>query len=796
MTMKNLFVRCVTLIISALCSMQLSALERVPLSQVQLLDSPFLHAQNTNTNYLLALDTEKLLAPFRREAGLPFKETYGNWESSGLDGHIGGHYLSALSLMYASTGDAKVLEKLNYVIKELKKAQDANGDGYLSGIPKGEEAWREIAEGDIRADNFATNERWVPWYNIHKTYAGLRDAYVYAGNETAKTMLVKLSDWSLKLIEDHSEEQLQNMLRTEHGGMNEIFVDVAQITGDKKYLKLAEQFSHQAILNPLRAHKDELTGLHANTQIPKVIGFKRFGDATKNNDWQDAAEFFWNTVVNKRSVAIGGNSVKEHFHNRDDLSPMVEDIEGPETCNTYNMLRLSEMLFLTDPQTKYVDYYERALYNHILSSQHPDTGGFVYFTPMRPNHYRVYSQVHDGMWCCVGSGLESHSKYGEFIYARDLSSKKIPQVYVNLFIPSRLNWAEQGIVLEQKNLFPDVQSTRIRIDSDKRFALHIRYPGWVEKGKLVVKVNGKKVRVKHKPGSYIALERNWKTGDLIDVELPMQMHLEQMPGGENYYAALYGPIVLAAKTQPFANETLQYFADDSRMGHIAQGNMCPLENAPIFVTDKKDFLQKIKPVANRPLTFSVPVVEGEKEKKMELIPFFRLHDSRYMLYWPMTSRAELGALQEATAEQEKAQLALAARTIDQLTPGQQQPESDHFLKFEDSDMGIHLGRHWRHAKGWFSYVMNDKKHEAKALQVTFFSGDTGRKFSVLVNGKTIADVELKAREGDQFYQVEYPIPTSIVEAAKDGKLVVKFVAKKGSIAGGIYDLRLLRKPGE
>src|SRR5690554_6368797 len=221
MTMKNLFVRCVTLIISALCSMQLSALERVPLSQVQLLDSPFLHAQNTNTDYLLALDTEKLLAPFRREAGLPFKETYGNWESSGLDGHIGGHYLSALSLMYASTGDAKVLGKLNYVINELKKAQDANGNGYLSGIPDGDKAWREIAKGDIRADNFSTNERWVPWYNIHKIYAGLRDAYLYAGNETAKAMLVKLSDWAVKLTENLTDEQLQNMLRTEHGGMNE-----------------------------------------------------------------------------------------------------------------------------------------------------------------------------------------------------------------------------------------------------------------------------------------------------------------------------------------------------------------------------------------------------------------------------------------------------------------------------------------------------------------------------------------------------------------------------------------------
>jgi DUF1680 family protein len=471
----------------SLCMASAHALELAPTRDVQLFDSPFLQAQNTNKDYLMALDTEKLLAPFRREAGLPFKETYGNWESTGLDGHMGGHYVTALALLYAATKDELVLQRLNYVIAELKKCQDNLGSGYIGGIPDSNKMWSEIARGDIRADNFSTNERWVPWYNLHKIYAGLRDAYLYAGNEDAKKMLVRLSDWTIDLTKQLSPEQMQTMLRTEHGGMNEVFVDVAEITGNQKYLKLAEAFSHQAILQPLEKQQDQLTGLHANTQIPKIIGFKKVADATHNESWNKAAEFFWQTVVDKRTVAIGGNSVKEHFHDSHDFTAMIEDVEGPETCNTYNMLKLTQLLFLSsrdnsatdmkkaknNPAMKYVDYYERALYNHILSSQHPQTGGLVYFTSMRPNHYRMYSQVHDGMWCCVGSGIENHSKYAEFIYARDLN-KKMPEVFVNLFIPSRMTWAEQGISLTQNTQFPDAETTELVMETSKRFRLQLR----------------------------------------------------------------------------------------------------------------------------------------------------------------------------------------------------------------------------------------------------------------------------------------------------------------------------------
>lgn len=788
---------CVLVFCTSWSCLSTTALELVPLRDVQLLDSPFLHAQNTNKDYLMALDVEKLLAPFRREAGLPFKETYGNWESTGLDGHMGGHYVTALALMYASTGDKDVLKRLNYVIDELKKCQDKIGSDYIGGIPDSNKMWSEIAKGDIRADNFSTNERWVPWYNLHKIYAGLRDAYLYAHNDDAKKMLVKLSDWTIALTKNLTAEQMQTMLRTEHGGMNEVFVDVAQITGDKKYLALAEAFSHQAILQPLEKSQDQLTGLHANTQIPKVIGFKRYADATSNSAWNKAAEFFWQTVIDKRTVAIGGNSVKEHFHNTADFSSMINEVEGPETCNTYNMLKLTELLYLSSgkqsaPQMKYVDYYERALYNHILGSQNPTTGGFVYFTPMRPNHYRVYSQVHDGMWCCVGSGLESHSKYAEFIYARDKKSKKNPDVFINLFIPSRMEWKEQGISLTQKTLFPDAETTTIAIEKPARFRLQLRYPGWVAAGKLELRVNGKKVDVQQQPGEYIAIERRWKKGDKVELKLPMHTGLEKMPDGSNYYAILHGPIVLAAKTQPFTNEQLNYFSDDSRMGHIAHGKMCPLEAAPFLLGNSNEFIQQLKPVAGKPLTFNASgLINGKNVQHLELIPFFRLHESRYTIYWPYTTAADLEKSRATAAADEHQRIELQANTIDQVAPGEQQPESDHFYKGEQSETGIYNGRHWRHTRAWFSYELNDKERAAKTLQITYAGIDAGRHFEIHLNNVLIASVNSEGNT-QEFFTVNYAIPENLIEKS-NGKYTLKFIAKAGSVAGGIYGVRLLRK---
>jgi uncharacterized protein len=775
------------------------AADLFPLQDVRLGASPFLDAQATDLNYLMAMEPDRLLAPFLREAGLtPKQPSYGNWESSGLDGHMGGHYLSALALMYASTGDAEVKRRLDYFVAELKRAQAANGDGYLGGIPGGRAAWRDVAAGKLHADNFSVNGKWVPWYNLHKIYAGLRDAYRYAGNEDAKAMLIALSDWALRLTSHLTDEQMQQMLRAEQGGMNEVLADVAQMTGERKYMDLALRFSHQALLQPLEKHEDKLTGLHANTQIPKVIGFKRIGELTGRKEMADAAAFFWETVVDHRTVAIGGNSVKEHFHDDKDFSPMIEEVEGPETCNTYNMLKLTEMLFETSKEgvmrASYADYYERALYNHILASERPGTGGFVYFTPMRPNHYRVYSQVDKAMWCCVGSGIESHAKYGEFIYAHEEKNGNAA-LFVNLFIPSTLNWREKNVRITQANNFPDQASTRITVDSvgdHAKFALKLRYPAWVAAGKLAMKVNGKSVKVDAKPGSYVSLDRTWKKGDRVDVSLPMTMHLEQMPDKSNYYAVLYGPVVLAAKTNPFPTEHLNFFADDSRMGHIASGQVCPLESAPTFVADSRDFTRRFKPVKGKTLTFTAPgVVQGGAGSSTEFIPFFRLHDSRYMIYWQQSTPAEYAQLKLEDAAKESERLALDAQTVDQVAPGEQQPESDHGFKGEGADAGINNGRHWRHASKWFSYQLNDPKREAKTLRLTFARADAGRKFDVVVDGQRIAEVELAAGEAQEFYTRDFALPSALVQGA-NGKLEVKFVAQEGSMAGGLYGLRLLR----
>jgi DUF1680 family protein len=763
------------------------AAELFSLADVRLKPGPFLDAQATDLHYMMAMDADRLLAPFLREAGLePRKPSYGNWESTGLDGHMGGHYLSALALMHASTGDADVLRRLNYVVAELKRAQSANGDGYLGGIPGGRQAWRDVAAGKLEADNFSVNGKWVPWYNLHKVYAGLRDAYQYAGNEDARAMLIALSDWALRLTSRLTPEQMEQMLRSEHGGMNEVFADVAQMTGDKKYLDLALRFSHQALLQPLAQGQDKLTGLHANTQIPKVIGFQRIAGMADRPDMREAAKFFWQTVVERRSVAIGGNSVKEHFHDTANFGSMIDEVEGPETCNTYNMLKLTGMLFQAEQKGSYGDYYERALYNHILSSQRPE-GGFVYFTPMRPNHYRVYSQVDKGMWCCVGSGIESHAKYGEFIYAHEGDA-----LFVNLFIASTLDWREKGVRITQATRFPDQNSTRLSVDAPARFTMKIRYPGWVAAGKLVVKVNGRPVKVDARPGGYASIARDWRKGDVVDVQLPMTTRLEQMPDKSNYYAVLHGPIVLAAKTRMPGDEMLNFLADESRMGHIAQGPVCPLGAAPMLVSDSTDFLRRFKPVKGKPLTFIAPgLVRGAAGPSTEFVPFFRLHESRYTMYWQHSTPANFERMRAETAANEAERLALDARTIDQVAPGEQQPESDHFFKGEGTEAGINNGRHWRHASKWFSYELNDPKGEAKVLRLTFAKADAGRRFDVEVDGVLAAEVALAGDVAQEFYHVDYPLAVSVPQP-NPRKLIIRFVAKPGSVAGGLYGVRLLR----
>ncbi|MBF4472955.1 glycoside hydrolase family 127 protein [Flavobacterium sp. HJJ] len=766
---------------------QSAKLESFPLSSVRLLDSPFKAAQQTDLKYILSLDADRLLAPYFKEAGLETKaKNYPNWENTGLDGHIGGHYVSALSEMYAATGNQQIKQRLDYMLNGFEKCQQKNGNGYIGGVPGSKALWEEITKGKIEAGSFSLNNKWVPWYNIHKVYAGLADAYTLTGSEKAKKMLIQLSDWCLNLTANLTDDQIQQMLRSEHGGMNEVFADVAAITGDKKYLVLAQKFSHKAILDPLLKNTDALNGIHANTQIPKVIGFMRVSEVNGDKQWADAADFFWNTVVNNRTISIGGNSVREHFNPTNDFSSMLESREGPETCNSYNMLKLSKHLFLANPSSKYIDYYERTTYNHILSSQHPE-GGFVYFTPIRPRHYRVYSEPQQSFWCCVGSGLENHGKYGELIYAHDKQN-----LYVNLFIPSTLNWKEKGITVTQNTKFPfeEQSSLTLTLKKTQQFAIKFRYPSWVEDGKMKITVNGKEISISKDANSYVSIEQKWKTGDEISIILPMHNKTEQLPDKSAWVSFLHGPIVLAAVTDTTDLKGLT--ADDSRMGHIASGPIYPIEDAPLLVSNNTDLAASLKTVADKPFTYSASdIIYQQKYKNLKLVPFFQIHNARYMLYWPYTTQEKLPKIQKAMKEREEIQMKLEALTIDAVTAGEQQPESDHNFKGEKTDTGMFKERHYRNGQGFFSYDLKNPLLEARKLRITYFGADKNKDFDVYVNDTLAVSIKMDGSEGNQFIDKTIELPSAIIEG-KQKILQIQFKAKPNSSITGIYEVRLLK----
>ncbi|PRX46851.1 glycoside hydrolase family 127 protein [Salegentibacter salegens] len=759
------------------------------LEDVKLSESMFKEAMHTDLDYILKLDPDKLLAPFLAEAGLePREKSYTNWENTGLDGHTAGHYLTALAQMYASANSEEARHAMEYAINELKRVQDANANGYIGGVPGGEEIWNEIANGNINAGNFSLNDRWVPLYNIHKTYAGLRDAYLIAGNELALEMLIDFTDWMLDTTAQLSDAQMQEILISEHGGLNEVFADVAQITGESKYLELAKRFSHRKLLDPLARNKDVLNGMHANTQIPKIIGFETIASLNGESDYHQASTFFWDNVVNQRTVAIGGNSVREHFHPTDDFSEMIASVQGPETCNTYNMLRLSEKLFLAEPDEKYIDYYETALYNHILSSQHPEEGGFVYFTPMRPGHYRVYSQPETSFWCCVGSGMENHGKYNQFIYAHTNDA-----LFVNLFISSELDWQEKNLKLVQNTGFPNSESTNLTIETEEpqTFKLRLRYPDWAIEGELEIFINNKLYKHDNKPGSYVEIDRVWENGDEIHVKFPMKLDFERLPDDSDFVALKYGPIILATK---LGDKDLEgQFADDSRGGHIAEGEKIALSDLPVFLAENdENWLEKIKRVNDQNLKFSAEeIIFPQKFKNLEFVPFYEIHEARYAIYLPIETPESYENIQKERAKSEKIERDLAELTIDQVAPGEQQPESDHFIKSEESNTGVNLGEHWRDASGWFSYELKDDKNQAQKIRLTYFGKDVNRKFRIFINGIEVGQEHFEEEKAENFYTKDYQLPKKITEK-NIKRLTIRIEAESGFSTAGVYDIKLMK----
>ena len=767
--MKQLFLFCAAFIALSATAALPTRVETFPISSVRLGDSQFLKNQQADIHYLLGLDADRLLAPYLKGAGLaPKAENYTNWENTGLDGHIGGHYLSALSYMYAATGNKEVEARMDYFLSELRRCQEASGDGYLSGVPNPKQIWGELARGDIRANSFGLNDRWVPLYNIHKIYAGLRDAYLIAGRKEAREMLVKLTDWMIQEVSQLSDEQIQQMLISEQGGLNETFADVYGITGDQKYLRLAHQFSDQRMLQPLLKGEDNLTGKHANTQIPKVIGYKRIADLEGLDDWDRAARFFWDVVIGQRSVSIGGNSLREHFNPTDDFSGLLASEQGPESCNTYNMLRLTKMLYQTSADKSYIDYYERALYNHILSIFNPVQGGFVYFTPMRSGHYRVYSQPQTSMWCCVGTGIENPARYGEMIYAHEGSD-----LLVNLFIPSTLTWNDLTVI--QENRFPQEPSTKLtlKLKKARQFDLKIRQPRWTEN--MTASVNGSPVSSKSE-GGYMVINRKWQDGDVISIEIPMHLTAETTPDKKAQYSFLYGPIVLAAKTGTDRQDGM--YADDSRGGHIANGPKIPLTQMPAIIGSANEILTHLAPVDGKPLNFKLSGLTIPSFEGMTLQPFYQLYECRYQIYFPLYTQQEWTARQQEMAAEEQARMALEAQTVDKVFCGEQQSESDHFFSGNGSWNGSDEGIHWRRTRSQFAYKV--KADGAKTLRLKGFAEREG--FVVTIADKPLGTLRFN-RQG---------IATAELPAGIGGTVTLAIAAEQGRQTPRISEIRLCK----
>ena len=764
-----------------------------PLGDVTLLDSPFKHASELNIQTLLKYDVNRLLAPYRKEAGLTAKATsYANW--SGLDGHVGGHYLSGLAIHYAATGNVDCKTRMDYMVTELKACQDANAIkyptwavGYAGGVPSSAAVWSTFKVGTFTNYNAA----WVPWYNLHKTYAGLRDAWLYGGSETAKTVFLAFCDWGISITSALTDAQMETMLNIEHGGMNEIFADAYQMTGAAKYLTAAKRFSHKVILNNMASSVDNLDNMHANTQVPKAVGIQRIAELTKDASYTRAGQFFWQTVTTNRSLALGGNSRKEYFPQASAFMDYINSVEGPESCNTNNMLKLTEDLFRVSPLAKYADYYERALFNHILSTQHPEHGGYVYFTPARPQHYRVYSAPNQAMWCCVGTGMENHGKYGEFIYTHQHDS-----LYLNLFIASELNWKEKGVRVRQETVFPEEEKTKLIISADAptTFKLFVRSPKWVKAGTLKIIVNTDTVAVVSTPQSFISINRTWNNGDSVRILLPMQNTVEQLPNVASYVALMHGPILLGAKTG--TEDLAGLVADDSRWGHIANGSLQSLDQAPIIVSDRASIASKLTPVPGKPLTFTAQsLFVTKKDSALVLEPFYKIHDARYMMYWMALTQSEYKTVLDNLAAAQKAALELEQRTLDKVAPGEQQPEVDHKLQSLNSYTGNYMNEFWRDARsgGFISYSLLTKKKSDLSLMVRYWGNESGsRSFNILVDGTLIKTENVVGKwNKNEFVNVEYPIPNTLT-AGKD-TITVKFQAiNTSNVVGGLFYVRLLQ----
>ncbi len=740
------------------------------LTEVHLLDGPFKHATELNVKSLLNYEPDRLLAKFRTEAGLePKAEHYHGWEDNTIAGHSLGHYLTACALMFQTTGNNQFLDRVNYIVNELEICQEADEEGYIGAFPDGKRILEEeVAVGDIRSKGFDLNGIWVPYYTQHKVMGGLRDAYHLCGNEKALQVAVKFADWLEGIVTGLTDEQVQEMLHCEHGGINEVLAELYGDTGDEKYLKMSRIFHHKSILDPLAQGEDILPGKHGNTQIPKLIGLARRYELTGDETDRKTVEFFWDRVVNHHSYVTGGHGNHEYFGPPDSLRNRLSD-GTTESCNVYNMLKLSRHLFEWEASAEVADFYERALFNHILSSQHPVDGRVIYNLSLEMGGFKSYQ---DPYWftCCVGTGMENHSKYGRNIFFHNDE-----ELFVSQFIAAELTWKEKGVKVLQITNYPEEQGTTLEFDCAEpvELTLQIRYPYWAENG-IEIMVNGQKKRISQEPGSFIAIRRKWETGDKLEVKTPFTLRLETMPDDSNRITIMYGPLVLAGDLGP---------EDDPAAGDVMY--------VPIFMTENRNLANWTEAISGQANAFQT--VDVGKPRDVEFKPFYQTHERRYSIYWDMFSEEAWKEFQAEYQAQLERRKKLEEMTVDFIQPGEMQHERDHNFQGERTRAGEFKNKKNRQSRdGLFSFDMKVLKGQPMGLVVDYWGGFPGsRTFDILIDGELLATENISDRNNGQFMDVSYEIPEEMTYDKQ--KITVKFQAHEGHIAGPVFGVRIVKR---
>jgi len=747
------------------------------LREVKITGGPFKKAMSLDAAYLLALKPDRLLHRFHQYAGLPVKDSvYEGWESEGLSGHTLGHYLSACSMMFVSTDNREFKDRVDYIVSELSRCQQARKTGYVGAIPGEDSIFGKVARGVISSGGFDLNGGWSPWYTVHKVMAGLVDAYLYCHNPAALSVVKGMADWTYNTINDLPDSLRLKMLNCEYGGMNEVLANIYAITGERKYLDLSYKFYDEFVMGKLAQEIDPLPGKHSNTNVPKAIGSARQYELTGNIRDRTIASFFWNTMVSHHSYVIGGNSNYEYCGKPDSLNDRLSD-NTCETCNTYNMLKLTRHLFSWEPSSRLMDYYERALYNHILASQNPENGMMTYFVPLRMGTKKEFSTQFTTFTCCVGSGMENHSKYAEQIYSHDEKET----VFVNLFIPSELNWKEKGIMLEQETAFPDSNSTTITYSGERRktFNLLVRIPGW-SKGNITVHSFNKRDSVSFSeikdPGfskieGYLPLRVTMKKGDRLVIRFRMDLYTEAMPDNKDRIAFKYGPLVLA--------------------GLLGNDRPDPVYGTPVLMTENRNISEWILPVAGEPVHFEMKGVGRPFDVK--LVPFYKIYDQYYSVYWDFFTPGEWTRRQEEYEADKKRQKEIDERTVDNFRIGEMQPERDHKLEAsERSYVSDALGRMGREARAgnYFSFEMKVQPGAGNQLLLTYIGDDKGRIFDILVDQVKLAKVEWNGGSTGKFYDVLYDLPAEMLEGKE--KISIRVEANYGRTAGRVFGARIIK----